>query len=704
MNNLEKIRPLKGLCMTIGNLPTAYIESMTYYECVTFLVKFLENQVIPIVNNNSEVVKELQEYVTHYFDNLDVQEEINNKLDEMAESGELADIIAQYIQLAGVLAYNTVGDMKVAENLTNGSFCRTLGYYNINDNGGALYKVREITNDDVVNDGDIVELYDNNLVAELVYNNEVNVKTFGVVGDGTEDDTIKLQNALTYSQNKKLLLNQEVYLISSVLTLNNNTLIGNNSTIKASSSFSSSYMLNPSNSNVLKNIVFDNNGYSISTNNPNATDDKMEIENCEFIHAKINVDGNNFALNSCLYLTAKESYLLKSKIYNNDSHGCRLMSSVDNSKAYIRECEFNYNGNYNSLITAVGLVCYEESIGDNYDEVIIENCIAHDNANSGIAPHSAYNCTINNCYSYDNLEHGFVLMHGNNGKITNCVAKNNSAYGYRVQTQYNDFILSNNVSIGKGGLFISEEVSGGIITNNTFIGDPDNTSFGIVISSDDLASSEVIEKLIIKNNEFNGSNITKLTAIYSYIGLSETNLIKDNLVNGETIDYYSVSGNKYNSYLTPILKFSNNYDNLNTDYHDMSTWTASGTLTDHTFTVVGGGVCRKSFTVSGNPRYINIIFDHNTYASKISLTIRFRNGSDSLINFTTPEGTTTNFISTYTYLKGKLNSRMFDLSNFSFADDVAKVEVFVQTEGNADMTINNMYVALSNDNAIINSL
>ena len=97
MNNIQDLKPFKRLCVTIGNLPTAYIESMSYYECTTYLVNYLTKEVVPTVNNNSEVVKELQTYVEHYFDNLDVQEEINNKLDEMAESGVLADIINEEI-------------------------------------------------------------------------------------------------------------------------------------------------------------------------------------------------------------------------------------------------------------------------------------------------------------------------------------------------------------------------------------------------------------------------------------------------------------------------------------------------------------------------------------------------------------------------------------------------------------------------------
>ena len=97
--------PFKHLCVTIGALPSSFIESMSYYECLAWLVSYLENTVIPAVNQNGEATAELQtafielkEFVDHYFDNLNVQEEINNKIDEMVESGEFQVILDEYVQ------------------------------------------------------------------------------------------------------------------------------------------------------------------------------------------------------------------------------------------------------------------------------------------------------------------------------------------------------------------------------------------------------------------------------------------------------------------------------------------------------------------------------------------------------------------------------------------------------------------------------
>ena len=117
MNNVETIKPFKNFCMTIGALPSSYLESMSYYETLCWLCKYLENTVNPAINNNAEALKELQEYVAHYFDNLDVTEEIDNKLDDMAESGALAEIINE--QLFNELYDKIEGVDDKVDNLAN---------------------------------------------------------------------------------------------------------------------------------------------------------------------------------------------------------------------------------------------------------------------------------------------------------------------------------------------------------------------------------------------------------------------------------------------------------------------------------------------------------------------------------------------------------------------------------------------------------
>lgn len=176
MKNIETLKPFPKFCYTIGMIPSSYKDSLTYEEQLIWFCNFLENTVIPTVNNNGLAVEELQnlflelkDYVDNYFENLDIQTEINNKLDDMAESGQLAEIIAIYIRSNAVLGFQTKQDMIEAENIVDGSICRTLSDEELGDNGGRLYFVREVTNDDIIDGINIIALdVSNTLVAVLI--------------------------------------------------------------------------------------------------------------------------------------------------------------------------------------------------------------------------------------------------------------------------------------------------------------------------------------------------------------------------------------------------------------------------------------------------------------------------------------------------------------------------------------------------------
>ena len=80
-------------------LPTIYDDSLSYMELLNKVV-YIMNLAIEDVDAVEENVaalltafEELQQYTNDYFDNLDVQEEINNKLDAMVDSGEFSVIL-----------------------------------------------------------------------------------------------------------------------------------------------------------------------------------------------------------------------------------------------------------------------------------------------------------------------------------------------------------------------------------------------------------------------------------------------------------------------------------------------------------------------------------------------------------------------------------------------------------------------------------
>ena len=173
----------RHLITTIGALPTSFIDSMSYYEMIAWLVNYIKTEVVPAVNNNAEAVREIQQWI----ETLDLQDEVDNKLDEMAESGELAEIIAQYIQLNGVLAYDTIADMAAAENLVAGSIARVLGNSSYATGDGAYYRIRAIINTDNPDGFNLVAITNApTLVAERIPDagvNAVNARVDDIVNE-----------------------------------------------------------------------------------------------------------------------------------------------------------------------------------------------------------------------------------------------------------------------------------------------------------------------------------------------------------------------------------------------------------------------------------------------------------------------------------------------------------------------------------------
>ena len=203
-------------------------DALTDYELLCKVVEYLnkvitsQNEVVETTEGLLDAFSELQSYVATYFDNLDVQEEINNKLDQMAEDGTLQEIIGEYLNATAVWGFDTVADMIASTNLINGSYARTLGYNTKNDRGGAVYKIRTITNDDVVDGGAIIEMDDNSLIAELVWQDSITPEQYGCYGDGVHDDTAQFKKLLTFITDKTLpLIGEGIYLLSEAITIGN---------------------------------------------------------------------------------------------------------------------------------------------------------------------------------------------------------------------------------------------------------------------------------------------------------------------------------------------------------------------------------------------------------------------------------------------------------------------------------------------------
>lgn len=207
--NVVILPPFKRFCMTIGELPTSYLETMTYYEMLVWFCNYLGKTVIPAINENAAAVSELQtlfvelqNYVNTYFDNLDVQEEINNKLDEMVEDGTMEQIIGDYLdENIDIIfpkrwneSYSTMGDITLIKYKDKNIVIDT----GLNDRWS---DIRSMLLDNNVSHIDILVIthwhidHYGNLENLLTYNYIDSTTTFFCPGDVTLwDDIVSVQN------------------------------------------------------------------------------------------------------------------------------------------------------------------------------------------------------------------------------------------------------------------------------------------------------------------------------------------------------------------------------------------------------------------------------------------------------------------------------------------------------------------------------
>ena len=101
LGDYKTLQPFRYWCQKV--LPLVYDDSLSYYELLCKVVDYLNKAMEDVETLNSDVTNlhtaydELQSYVNSYFSTLDVQEEINNKLDSMAKDGTLTNLITAYI-------------------------------------------------------------------------------------------------------------------------------------------------------------------------------------------------------------------------------------------------------------------------------------------------------------------------------------------------------------------------------------------------------------------------------------------------------------------------------------------------------------------------------------------------------------------------------------------------------------------------------
>ena len=288
---------------------------------------------------------------------------------KIAEVGEFRSLLQQSIY------FNTVDDMKNAT-LHEGDVVRTLGYRDVNDGGGATYKIVYAPTD--LDDGMLIHYLhtSDTLRAHLIHDGSLNVLQCGAFGDGVSDDYTFIAKAL--EKGYPLFFPKKTYRLSGPLELPSNTNIDfNGSTLFCSVSSCICLGLNEDmNSIVIKNAIFKGK-YGIEIY-PYAKD--IVISNCSFIamdsvrmEKAISINGaSNIQISNC-------TIGFKNKEVG---YGLYLSSGLKSTVSY---------GNSNISITGNKIVASQKGIElnsttDDKNIVITDNMIegyGSDVANTG---------------------------------------------------------------------------------------------------------------------------------------------------------------------------------------------------------------------------------------------------------------------------------------------------------------------------------
>lgn len=125
IGNYRTLQPFRYWCQKV--LPLVYDDSLSYYELLCKVVNYLNKTMEDVetlhgdVTNLHTAYEQLQNYVNMYFSSLDVQQEINNKIDEMAENGTLNRLFGNELVM-----YDNINTPKIINMTKIGSFGETL--------------------------------------------------------------------------------------------------------------------------------------------------------------------------------------------------------------------------------------------------------------------------------------------------------------------------------------------------------------------------------------------------------------------------------------------------------------------------------------------------------------------------------------------------------------------------------------------------
>lgn len=306
-----------------------------------------------------------------------------------------------------------------------------------------------------------------------------NVKDFGAVGNGSDDDTDKIQAAITAAYNARtvseafdtvtVFIPEGIYIVSNTITVPSYITLkgdGHNSVLKVKDNCTSGFNVLEISQNRANNINF--NDFAIHGNSANNTQvikgisikpvagsviysnfNNLYIKECTgYAIETLNDGAERVRFNDCLFRDCKQHNVFSAKLRSSSFNNCT-----------IRTAKTGYSG-----------VLLD---GANNSQIAFNHCLIEENAEYGIYSDRASRISLESCRFVGNYGSAIYMLKSDTINITDCQFSSNQGYGALLEGASGDELvrvhISNNMFDGNyfNGLYLNY-CTAGSITGNIF--------------------------------------------------------------------------------------------------------------------------------------------------------------------------------------------------------------------------------------------
>lgn len=486
--------------------------------------------------------------------------------------------------------FDSVAEMVANTSLVLGEKVRTLGYYSVGDGGGNDYEIVGVGTG-TVDGGSFIGLTGITGQAKGLFGSVVNVKQFGVVGDGVADE----RSAFAAAFNNIAFTN--FFIPNGQYNLTSNEVRITRGNIDITASPAAEFLLGTSDR---YGIYFTGTGIDITKNITSISESIIiapshELEEMDYIKIVSNDYFSGLTDISGYRVRNKVEVVQVNRIIDSDTieivGGTTLFKYSPSATLTFSRLHFienvsftggkiigtgGFSGEYFSANRGIGLNYVINGVLDNIDSynctnqiiritnsmfVNVTNCNFNgpdralpDNSNNptnrwtkGVEVHSANNITVQNCRGWNLRRIMDVESFSVSGIISNNCSQINCKSFYCTNVVANhtgiNFAAINNYGEGGGGISLRS-------VNNTIIGNTvvllhDSSRNGIRVGRNIELSNDDQEDAyngnsVIKNNTIIGS----VTSAFRFYGASDNIIIEGNTVAGEAEECFYMTGKR----------------------------------------------------------------------------------------------------------------------------------------------------------------